>query len=223
MKVGTDGVLLGAWCGSCDNTIASSRILDIGTGTGVIALMLAQRNPHAGIDAIEIDRAACEQAAENFAASPWSRRLRAIPDCVRNHHTDLKYQLIVSNPPWFSDSLKSPSFARNTARHDDTLNAIDLLVSVDRLLSADGRFSAVLPSVSRQRFLENAAQFGLYCVRHCEVQPNADKLPARCLLEFSRTPPASQLVPETLIVETATRHDYTPAFRDLTRDFYLRF
>jgi len=223
MKVGTDGILLGAWCSPCSNNLTTAKILDIGTGTGLIALMLAQRNPHAVVDAIEIDRAACEQAAENFAASPWSERLRAIPGCVKNLCPDWRYDLIVSNPPWFSDSLKSPSDARNNARHDDTLNAIDLLVSVDRLLAVDGRFSAVLPSVSGQRFIENAAQFGLHCVRNCQVQPNADKLPTRCLLEFSRTPPATQLDSETLIVETNTRHDYTPAFRDLTRDFYLRF
>jgi len=223
MKVGTDGILLGAWCSPCSNNLTTARILDIGTGTGLIALMLAQRNPHALVDAVEIDIAACEQAAENFAASPWSERLRAIPGCVKNLRAALKYDLIVSNPPWFSDSLKSPSEARNTARHDDTLNAIDLLVSVDRLLAVDGRFSTVLPSVSGQRFIENAAQTGLHCVRHCQVMPNADKLPARCVLEFSRTPPVSLLVLETLIIETATRHDYTPDFRDLTRDFYLRF
>lgn len=223
MKVGTDGILLGAWCSFCDNPITSTRILDIGTGTGVIALMLAQRNPHAVVEAIEIDRATCEQAAENFAASPWSRRLRAIPDCVGNLRSVQKYDLIVSNPPWFRDSLKSPSHARNTARHDDTLNAIKLVVSVDQLLTAHGRFSTVLPSVSGQRFVENARQSGLHCVRNCQVQPNADKLPARCLLEFSRIPPFGELVPETLIVETATRHDYTLAFENLTRDFYLRF
>lgn len=223
MKVGTDGILLGAWCSPCSSKRTAAKILDIGTGTGLIALMLAQRNPHAVIDAIELDLPAVEQATENFAASPWSDRLRRISGCVKSFHADWKYALIVSNPPWFSDSLKSPSDARNTARHDDTLNAIDLLVCVDRLLTADGRFSTVLPSVDGQMFIENAAQFGLHCVRHCQVRPTAVKLPARCLLEFSRTPPASQVVLETLIVETNTRHDYTPDFRDLTQDFYLRF
>ncbi len=223
MKVGTDGILLGAWCSPCDNAIPFTRILDIGTGTGLIALMLAQRNLYAVVDAIEIDQAACEQAAANFAASPWNARIRTIPGCVRNLRADLKYDLIVSNPPWFSDSLKSPLQTRNTARHDDTLNAIDLLDVVNRLLDVQGRFSIVLPSVSSQRFIDNAALFGLHCIRHCQVSPTADKLPARCLLEFSGTPPASQPVPETLIVETATRHDYSAEFRDLTRDFYLRF
>lgn len=223
MKVGTDGILLGAWCSPADKTRTSIRILDIGTGTGLIALMLAQRNPHAIIDAVEIDQAACEQAADNFAESPWSTRLQAMPGCVANLRVDLKYDLIVSNPPWFRDSLKSPSVTRNTARHDDTLHAIDLLTSVDRLLEADGRFFTVLPNVSAQRFMEGAAQSGLHCVRHCQVQPNKEKLPARCLLEFSKTAPASQPVPETLIVENATRHDYTQDFRELTREFYLRF
>ena len=223
MKVGTDGILLGAWCSPCDSTITSTRILDIGTGTGLVALMLAQRNPQSVIDAIEIDQVACEQAAENFAASPWSERLQSIPGCVQDYHVDLQYDLIVSNPPWFSDSLKSPSHTRNAARNDDTLNATDLLASADQLLTANGRFCIVLPSLSGQRFIEHAAQSGLLCVRHCEVQPNPVKLPVRCLLEFSRTTPVSQIVQETLVVETATRHDYTSAFRDLTRDFYLRF
>ena len=222
MKVGTDGVLLGAWCSPCYNNTAA-RILDIGTGTGLIALMLAQRNAHAVVDAIEIDGAACEQATENFATSPWSERLRAIPGCVKDFRADWQYDLVASNPPWFSNSLKSPLDVRNTARHDESLNAIGLLDCVDRLMTIAGRFSTVLPSVSGRRFIENAAQSGLHCVRHCEVQPNPDKLPTRCLLEFSRTPPASQLIPETLIVETATRHDYTLEFRNLTRDFYLRF
>ncbi len=222
MKVGTDGILLGAWCSPCDNRTAA-RILDIGTGTGLIALMLAQRNPNALIDAIEVDHAACEQATENFAASRWSERLRAISGCVKDLCTDLKYDLIVSNPPWFRDSLKSPSDARNTARHDDTLNATELLVAVDRLLTADGRFSTVLPGVSCLEFRANATRFRLHCVRNCQVQPKVDKLPARCLLEFSRTPPICEVVPETLIVETGTRHDYTTDFRNLTRDFYLRF
>lgn len=223
MKVGTDGVLLGAWCSHGESQHATARILDIGTGTGLIALMLAQRNPHAKIDAVEIDLAACEQAAENFAASPWSERLRAIPGCIANLRIDLQYDLIVSNPPWFSDSLKSPSRARNTARHDDTLSASTLLAAVERLLKADGRFSTVLPSPNIRRFVENAAHSRLHCVRQCQVRPNANKLPARCLLEFSRSACADRPILETLIVENATRHDYTQDFRDLTRGFYLRF
>lgn len=223
MKVGTDGILLGAWCSRCDSSGTIASILDIGTGTGLIALMLAQRNPWAVIDAIEVDREACGQAAENFAASSWSGRLRAICGCVRDYRPDFQHGLIVSNPPWFSNSLKSPSPSRNTARHDDSLNAVDLLACVDRLLTADGRFATVLPFASVQEFIENAVQLGLFCVRRCDVCPNADKMPARSLVEFERRPLADELASDTLIVETATRHDYTPDFRDLTRDFYLRF
>lgn len=223
MKVGTDGVLLGAWCSRCDSSDTSSSILDIGTGTGLIALMLAQRNPRAVIDAIEVDREACGQATENFAASPWSDRVRAICGCVRDYRPDFQHGLIVSNPPWFSDSLKSPSPSRNTARHDGSLNAVDLLGCVDRLLTADGRFSTILPFASVQKFKETAAQLGLYCVRRCDVCPKADKFPVRSLLEFERMPRADEFISDTLIVETATRHDYTPDFRDLTQDFYLRF
>lgn len=222
MKVGTDGVLLGAWCSTISDT-SPQYILDIGTGTGLVALMLAQRNPGANVHAIEIDESACGQAAENFAACTWRERLHAICGCVRSYQPRHYYSLIASNPPWFTDSLKSPSASRNMARHDDTLNREELLTAVRGLLHAEGTFCTIMPTESGQEFIDLAIGSGLYCQRKCEVRPNPGRPPARLLLEFSRTSPSGVPKPETLTIETATRHDYTPEFRRLASEFYLRF
>lgn len=223
MKVGTDGILLGAWCRECRGDAESCRILDIGTGTGLIALMLAQRNPKAMIDAIEIDNAAYAQAAENFRESVWHNRLNAIHGCIKDYGLDTQYTLIASNPPWFSGSLTSASASRNAARHDDGLNKFDLLAAVNRHLASDGRFCTILPTPAGQEFVRLAGDSGLSCLRLCEVRPTPDKAPARMLLEFGKATPAVPPVSECLTVETGARHDYTAGFRQLTREFYLRF
>lgn len=223
MKVGTDGILLGAWCREVRSGTGSARILDIGTGTGLVALMLAQRNPNATIDAIEIDHAASEQAAENFRESAWGERLQVIHGCIREYRTEIRYALIASNPPWYIDSLKPASASRKVARHDDRLSWIDLLAAVNRLLEPDGQFCVILPNLTCQKFMLLAGNSGLFCHRYCEIRPTPQKAPARVLLEFGITAPACTPEPESLIVETAIRHDYTGDFRNLTRDFYLRF
>ena len=223
MKIGTDGILLGAWSRECSDETGPPRILDIGTGTGLVALMLAQQFPHAMIDAIEIEDAAYEQAAENFRESAWGERLHAIHGCVRDYVSETRYTLIASNPPWFSASLKSASAGRNAARHDDRLNRIDLLAAVNRLLASDGRFCTILPTPAGQELMLLAKGSGLSCLRCCEIRSTPDKAPSRLLLEFDRTAPVGTPVHESLTVETATRHDYTAAFRKLTREFYLRF
>jgi len=223
MKVGTDGILLGAWCRESRGERGADRILDIGTGTGLIALMLAQRNPNSMIDAVEIDTAACEQAAENFRESTWSERLHAIQGCVREFRAETRYTVIASNPPWFSNSLKSATASRNIARHDDGLSKIDLLAAVNRLLAPDGQFCTILPTLAVREFMLLARDSGLSCHRSCEVRPTPKKPPTRHLLEFCRIHPPSTPEPEFLTVETAIRHDYTADFRKLTREFYLRF
>ncbi len=223
MKVGTDGILLGAWCRESSDETEPRRILDIGTGTGLVALMLAQQFPHAIIDAIEIDDGAYEQAAENFHASAWSERLHAIHGCVLHYVSENPYTLITSNPPWFSDSLKSASAGRNVARHDDRLNRIDLLAAVNRLLASDGRFCTILPAPAGQEFIRRAECSGLYCRRSCDIRPTPDKALSRLLLEFGRTAQVGAPVQESLTVETATRHVYTAEFCKLTREFYLKF
>ena len=167
MKVGTDGVLLGCWSGY-DAAAAGSptiphryhyaRCLDIGTGSGLIALMLAQRFPDALIDAIDIDKAAVEQAAENFAASPWSDRLHAY--CAKLQEWSIVnsqlYSLIVSNPPYFQNSLKNPDKGRQTARHTDTLSFSELIHHSTRLLSENGILALILPAEAESEVCELA-------------------------------------------------------------------
>jgi tRNA1Val (adenine37-N6)-methyltransferase len=223
MKVGTDGILLGAWA----TANAPTRILDIGAGTGLIALMLAQRFPLAIVDGVELEESAIEQARENFRVSPWAWRLNAIAGCIRDvslaQSMSQQYSLIVSNPPWFSDSLKSGEPARDLARHMDVLNSEDLPEMVLRLLTQGGRFATILPTAEGLRLIEHASAAGLQCCRRCDVYPKAAKPSKRLLLEFVRDEAHHPLVSESLVVEADQRHDYTQEFRDLTKEFYLRF
>lgn len=219
MKVGTDGILLGAWA----SANAPNRILDIGTGTGLIALMLAQRFPEAMIDAIEINSAACEQATDNFEASPWNDRVTAIHAPAQNFESQHQYSLITCNPPWFSKSLKSDAPSRNTARHDDSLKPADLLDVVKRLLHSAGTYCTILPVNEGQQFIQQANAAGLHCRRCCEVRPNPGSTPKRLLLEFGYGLPESDLQSSSIVIETERRHEYTPEYKTLTKDFYLRF
>ena len=164
MRVGTDGVLLGAWC---DSAPAGGRMLDVGTGTGVIALILAQRNPSARIDAVEIDEGSCLDAEGNFAASPWADRLtlyrRPFADFAAG--CTVRYDRIVSNPPYFVASLKSPDPARTAARHAESLSYADLAAGAARLLVPSGRLSVILPAETACDFAASALNEGLYQVR----------------------------------------------------------
>ncbi len=222
MKVGFDGILLGAWAsvGRCQ------RILDVGTGTGLVALMLAQRtwgrSPEPQIDAIEIDDSAINDASENFADSPWQDRLQLIHDrfqawCERSIGP---YDLIVSNPPYFQDSLPSKDSSRTTARHDRDLDVRDLLSEMRELLTNDGRLSLILPTETTVRTIEHANQFGLFCRRRTSVRALPTKPPHRELLEFCWT--AGELTTMELTIEEE-HHLYTDSFRELARDFYLAF
>ena len=223
MKIGTDGILLGAWA----QAEQPQRILDIGTGTGLIALMMAQRFPNAVIDAVEIEPNAAEQAARNFSLSPWPERLnlhhQSIQSFASSDLPDKAYSLIVSNPPWFTDSLKSNERSRNLARHTDSLSHHELLNSVRRLLHSSGRFSAVLPFVDSASFVHSADEVHLVCRRQCHVRSKPGLSPHRVLLEFEAGPTESPVISQELIIENERHHDYTETFRELTRDFYLRF
>ena len=223
MKVGTDGILLGAWAGGS----RPDRILDIGSGTGLIALMLAQRFNEAEVDAVEIDASASAQCVENFFHSPWSHRLTLFPGDInavcREQLADRKYSLIVSNPPWFRDCLKSDDLPRNTARHTDALGTEDLLHAAGDLLSPDGRLVVILPYDQGICFMATALQYGLHRSRQCDVYPDVAKSAKRMLLEFSREPAGASPGTERLVIENSQRHDYTAEFRALTKAFYLRF
>ena len=218
MKVGTDGVLLGAWA-DCEN---AKTILDIGTGTGLIALMLAQRSP-AHIDAIEIDQSASEQASENVTKSPWESRISVINKSLQQftEQIDKKYDLIVSNPPFFQNSLYAPDQNRTNARHNASLEYEDILDASLKLLSNNGTLSLILPYLEGTMFIVKAAGKGLYCVRQTNVLPNPGKTPKRLLLEFAKS--KKPLVEQEIIIELNKRHEYSDAYKNLTRDFYLKF
>ena len=208
MKVGTDGVLLGAWA---EVRPGDRRMLDVGTGTGLIALMLAQRSA-AWITAVDID-VEC--------ASPWADRLDAVSVAVQRYDPVEKFDLIVSNPPYYVDSLLSPDEGRNTARHAAGLPFGELAAAVVRLLSPGGRFALVLPPVEMQRF-RSAALGRLYPVRWTEVCSTPRRGVRRILAEFCTTPvPAPE--PARLIIELGGPDSYTEDYRRLTGDFYLKF
>lgn len=217
MKVGTDGVLLGAWVNPIE-----SNILDIGTGTGLIALMLAQRTNKAIIEAVEINAAAYKQAENNFLLSKWKSRLNPINESIQNFTSQKKYDLIVSNPPYFVNSTKAPDDSRSTARHSDSLSFNELLHSVTNLLSLKGTFSLILPVNEATLFLKLATSKKLYLNRRCKIKPNINKDHNRVLMDFSFTP-VKHFIDEQLTIETEKRHEYTKEYITLTKDFYLNF
>ena len=216
MKVGTDGVLLGAWC-----PCAGSRILDIGTGSGLIALMLAQRCPKAEIDAIDIDEESVKQARENFEQSPWASRLHAQCIALQDFQSQIlnfKYDTIVSNPPYFVDSLKNPNRQRQTARHTDSLSYSELVGYAAELLSEAGLLSLVLPAEAEAQILSEAAQVGLFPTRLTHVYTKPGKPMKRVLVAFSRTRRTCQTEDFYIESETSPR---SAAYQKLTEAFYL--
>ncbi|MGE0561281.1 MAG: tRNA1(Val) (adenine(37)-N6)-methyltransferase [Flavobacteriales bacterium] len=216
MKVGTDGVLLGAW-----TKTPNGNVLDIGCGSGLISLMMVQRNANTQIDAIDVDQNAFLQITENIANSNWSGSIKPYHTSLQNFKSDKKYQLIVSNPPFFVNSSKSGNKAKNLARHTDQLSFNDLLSYVSKLLQKDGIFSVVLPVTEEVGFCKIAAMHKLFLNRICYVKPNLDKEPKRILMEFSLT--STPVITEFLTIETEKRHHYTEEYRNLTKDFYLNF
>ncbi len=218
MKVGTDGVLLGAWV----DTTNLNSVLDIGTGCGLLALMLAQRS-EARVDAVEMNESAAEQANENIARSPWATRIDIHHTTVQEFglRTSRRYDLLIANPPYFSDSFKAEGVARNQARHSDTLSPTDLLAAAAALLLPSGRFALIYPTGQAESLLEQALAEGWFCRRKLLVHPRSDKPVHRILLELTREP--TTCVEATLVIETEKRHEYTAEYAALTKDFYLRF
>lgn len=218
MKVGTDAVLLGAWA----DTSFCRNILDIGTGTGIIALMLAQRS-QATVEAIDIDKEACVQAAENAAASPYTERIKVVHASCADFaasNQQKRYDLIVSNPPYFINSLKCPDNKRTVARHTDTLLLSDLIREAQTLLSPSGRIALVLPYEQLEEVKALASANHLYICRQTDVIPTPGAAPKRLLMELSA---AEENIKnrDTLTIEEA-RHQYTPEYITLTKEFYLK-
>ena len=200
MKVGTDGVLLGAWA----LVERARRILDIGTGTGLVAL--------------EIDEAAAGQARENVARSPWQERIEVVQADFKKHRSSDKFDVIVSNPPYFVDSLECPDRQRTAARHNNSLTYEELLEGVNRLLAADGLFTAVIPTDVVDRVKAIASMNKLYTIRQLNVITKPGGIPKRTLIAFSFS--NRECVVEELLTELA-RHQYSEEYIALTREYYL--
>lgn len=217
MKVGTDGVLLGAWA----DVEGARRVLDIGTGTGVIAVMMAQRVPEAQIKGVDIDETSCEQARENMALSPWADRLESIHRSVQDYAriTHDKFDLIVSNPPFFSGGTFSSRESRNNVRHTVKLPNGDLLSAARNLLTKEGRFCVILPHIEGLRFVEVARNYKLYCSKMTEVYPKVEKSVERLLLQFEHQ--EKEMITDRLVIQKEKRNDFTDDYIALTREFYL--
>jgi tRNA1Val (adenine37-N6)-methyltransferase len=214
MKVGTDGVLLGAWATTCGAT----HILDIGTGTGLIALMLAQRSD-AQIVGIDIEAEAAVQAQENVQNSPWSHRIAIEHTDFQSFDSAVKFDLIVSNPPFFDNSLHSPNTGRTLARHAQSLSLSSLLQKTAQLLTPNGVFALILPADSESHLQQLAQSEGLHAQRITRVIPTPEAAPKRILAEFSFT--AQNCLTDSLLIEQA-RHQYSDQYIALTRHFYLK-
>ena len=218
MKIGTDAVLLGAWT-SLQNKPHS--ILDIGTGTGVLALMLAQRSQADLIDALEIDDAAYEQCVDNFENSPWSDRLFCYHAslAVFTEEIEDQYDLIISNPPFYSENYKAQNEQRDLARHTDAMPFEHLFESASKLLSEKGIFSVIVPFSEENRIINFAQKFNLFPIRILNVRGNPSSKTVRSLMEFSFQ--KNDISTHELIIENE-RHNYSQDYVSLTKDFYLK-
>jgi tRNA1Val (adenine37-N6)-methyltransferase len=218
MKVGTDAVLLGAWSPVEQNP---HSILDIGSGTGIIALMLAQRSHAETIDAIEIDNEAYEQCVENFEQSKWGDRLFCYHASLLEftEEIDEKYDLIISNPPFYSAEYKSENLQRDLARFSDALPFEHLLDCVSKLLSKHGMFSVIIPFNEEEIFLTLASKSNLFPNKILHVKGNPSSEIKRSLIVFSFS--KMDIKTEVLLIETS-RHEYTLDYINLTKNFYLK-
>lgn len=219
MKVGTDAVLLGAWV----FPNGSKQILDIGTGTGVVALMLAQKT-EAHIDAIDIDKNAFNQASENVSESKFSNQISVIHSPLQQYCKEVnkKYNLIVTNPPYFEQSLKSSDEQRSYARHADVLPFEELIDGVIKLLDPKGKFCLILPTLEAEKFRALAQKRGLFLSKLLRVKSKVNKdTDKRHLMQFEFTP--TEFSEKTIAIEQDERHQYTDDYKQLTRDYYLNF
>ncbi|PZX20667.1 tRNA1Val (adenine37-N6)-methyltransferase [Breznakibacter xylanolyticus] len=219
MKVGTDGVLLGAWA----DAATATRLLDVGTGSGLLALMMAQRFPHVAITAIDLVDSAVAQACENVLLSPWGERIDVIQVSLQAYAQEPahRFETIVCNPPYFTNSLTAPDAHRTAARHNHTLPFHELAHGVERLLTSDGNFCVVLPADQYDIICTAMKEVGMIPHRLLRVYPLPHKPAKRVLIEFRRG--ASHCQEDALVIESGERHVYTDAYRALTCDFYLKF
>ena len=221
MKVGTDGVLLGAWAQG------GMRILDIGTGTGLIALMMAQRFPQAHIDAIEVDPQALEDAHVNIESSPFHDRIKLIHSSLQYYkpnlfplNVDNVYDAIISNPPYFINSLKNPLQERTVARHTVTLTPKELLQHASRLLKDEGILSIIIPSDNKVIIESEAVLCGLSTTKIINIKTKPSKYPKRCMIEFKKI--LSSLTKEEHVTLTQDNGERSEWYHQLTKEFYIK-
>lgn len=217
MKVGTDGTLLGSWASA---PAGACRILDVGTGTGLIALMMAQRFPEARVTGIDIDADAVGQASENALESPFKERIMIREgDVTRMEDTD-GFDAIVCNPPFFDRSLTCPDQQRTEARHTVSLTYRQLMESAFRLLKDDGRLSVIIPSDCRSRLESEAHLVGFFISRICSIQTTPKKIPKRYMIEFCKQP-VKEIDTECGIIEFSPQ-ERSPWYQQLINDFYIK-
>ena len=215
MKVGTDGVLIGAWC----QPDMPKRILDVGTGTGLIALIMAQKFPVAQIDAVEIETAAAEQAFENFQNSPWKNNLHLIHHNFLQYSPAHHYDCIISNPPYFDEDITPENKSRQIARHTHSLSLKDFIEKSQSILSPQGNICLILP-VQKEKDLQHIlSNTHLYINKLTYVKGHIEAPVKRLLIQLSRNKTPG--ITDTLVIEKE-RHQYTRAYITLTRDFYLK-
>jgi tRNA1Val (adenine37-N6)-methyltransferase len=219
MKVGTDSVLLGAWCPIDNNPFS---ILDIGAGTGILSLMLAQRSNAEQIDAIEIDENAFEQCVENFEASPWSDRLFCFHAGLDEfmEEPEEEYDIIISNPPFYSEDYKTESEQRDLARFQDAMPFDELIEAAHLLLSENGIFAVIIPYKEEENFIALAKSFELYPFKITRVKGTPATEIKRSLLAFSFV--KKRKIEETELIIETSRHHYTEDYIALTKEFYLK-
>ncbi len=215
MKVGTDAVLLGAWA----DVGQAESILDIGTGSGVIAIMLAQRSSATTtIDGVELLEPDAMQARQNVLQSPWPGKIRIVQSDIVDFDPGKKYDLIVSNPPYFVNSLLPPTKGRSAARHDTTLTSEMLLDAVVRMLAHSGKFSLILPAAEATSFIQRARSNEMYITRHTKFFTRATKPPERSLMEFGFDD--VPIVEDSVVLYESGQQE-TAGYRKLTGEFYL--
>jgi tRNA1Val (adenine37-N6)-methyltransferase len=219
MKIGTDAVLLGAWV-HCEK---ESRILDIGTGSGILALMMAQRNQNTSIDAVEIEQDAAALADQNIVLSPWSNQIQVFNTPIQSfsEETSNKYSLIICNPPFFTDSLKAPDNKRNLARHNDNLPVAELLACTNQLLTNKGKASFIIPVEAHEYWKQEAAKNNLFPLNQAFVSSSPLHEPHRVMITFSHE--KVTLTNSSRINIYESKSVYSKVYQELTKDFYLHF
>lgn len=220
MKVCTDACVLGAWAKLTDG----ARILDIGAGTGLLSLMMAQRFPLSRIDAVELDDEAFLQANENVGQSPFSDRIHVVHAAVQEYNTEIKYDSVITNPPFFQSDLRSPDSKKNVAHHAGSLSFSELLDALDRLVSENGTFHILLPVDEGAVFLKKSIGLGWFLHKKLTLFHHEGKKPFRLVMTFHRTEVVDNgQINEALCIYEPDGKTYHPAFRELMKDYYLIF